>query len=57
MMRLQKWTCSKCGISGFWGDGWIWWWSYLDKDNGFVRKILCPKCAGKRDADNLPGEG
>jgi len=42
------WMCSKCCISGFWGDGWIWWGSYLDTDNGFVRKVLCPKCAGDR---------
>jgi hypothetical protein len=39
------WTCSACGRRSTWKKGWVWNGSYLDLDNGFVRRVCCPKCA------------
>jgi hypothetical protein len=39
--RLRTYTCSVCGTSGPWRDGWQWYGAYRDVDDGKPIVIMC----------------
>lgn len=40
--RLYK--CAVCGYVGYWSEGWRWWGSLKDEDEGRDVPCYCPKC-------------
>ena len=39
----RLWRCDECGEKGQWGEGWVWWGSLRDVDDGIVPYVRCPK--------------
>ena len=37
----RVWTCTECGREGFWDEGWSWWGSLQDEDDGMIRHVMC----------------
>jgi hypothetical protein len=55
-MRGQKQLhkCCVCGICAEWGDGWVWFGSLRDADEGAIKKFCSPDCRQQSNTQVQP---
>lgn len=49
----KGWECTACGIVRPKGNGWHWYGSWADRDNGYVEAMLCLGCDARARASGM----